>query len=454
MPAHDAAQILVNPLQPALIHGVAQTLPVLVRVQAPDAPDSPATTRAPYHLAFVIDRSGSMAGAPLQQAVRCVRHMVDRLLPTDIAALVVFDDRVKTLVTAAPVGDRTALDKALLWIHEGGNTNLHGGWQAGADELVAQASQAALARVILLSDGNANSGELRETEPIAACCAEAATKGVSTSTYGLGRSFNEDLMVAMAEKGKGNYYYGDTAEDLLEPFTEEFDLISNLFARQVRLSLGVPAAAPGIGITLINDYPQENREGFPLIHLPDLPYGAEAWALVELAIPAEVVANPGSSVTLLQAGVTAASLEGTPVAFADVMLALPVVSATEHAALVADALVQSRHAELHGAEWMLRVRQLAADGDWTGIEALMADGRERFRDVPWVQAVIEELDHIAASGNWLRFRKEALYASKKMSGRLSAKEELLGIGLEHTKASYLRRKSAQGKAGPNGGSQR
>jgi Ca-activated chloride channel family protein len=140
--------------------------------------------------------------------VRCARHIVDRLDPSDQAALVVFDDHVKTLVGAQPVGDRKALHIALARIHEGGSTNLHGGWKAGAEELLSGAVDSALTRVILLSDGNANVGEITETEPIAALCQEAAAKGVTTSTYGLGRSFNEDLMVAMAQKGQGNHYYG------------------------------------------------------------------------------------------------------------------------------------------------------------------------------------------------------------------------------------------------------
>jgi len=55
----------------------------------------------------------------------------------------------------------------------------------------------------------------------------------------------------------GNHYFGDTAVDLFEPFAEEFDLISNLHARQVRLTIASCA-------------------GVPAISLPDIPWGAEA----------------------------------------------------------------------------------------------------------------------------------------------------------------------------------
>ncbi|MFZ4539580.1 hypothetical protein [Propionivibrio sp.] len=48
----------------------------------------------------------------------------------------------------------------------------------------------------------------------------------------------------------GNHYYGDTAADLFEPFAEEFDFISSLYARHVRLSLSAPQ---GVKIKLLND---------------------------------------------------------------------------------------------------------------------------------------------------------------------------------------------------------
>jgi Ca-activated chloride channel family protein len=251
-----------TPLKPLkLILGMAQKLPVLVRVQTPDAPPSDMPVRKPYHLALVIDRSGSMSGEPIREAVRCARHMVDRLAPSDHASLIVFDDRVKTLVGAQPVGNRKALHTALSLIHEGGSTNLHGGWKAGADGLLPGAADSALARVILLSDGNANVGEITETEPIAALCQEAAAKGVTTSTYGLGRDFNEDLMVGMAKRGQGNHYYGDTAADLFEPFAEEFDFISATCIR----APGQAVAAPqhGVKIRLLNDYPVERAIRVP-----------------------------------------------------------------------------------------------------------------------------------------------------------------------------------------------
>jgi Ca-activated chloride channel family protein len=440
---HHQPRILIQPLKPAVIAGVSQRLPVLIRVQAPDAAPTQGKARKPYHLALVIDRSGSMFGPPLVEAVRCTRHIINQLAPTDLASLVIFDDRVQTLVPAHPVGDRQALQLALLQIHGGGSTNLHGGWQAGADGLLPTAVQAALARVVLLSDGNANVGEITNTTAIAACCAQAAERGVTTSTYGLGPHFNEELMVEMAKRGGGNHYYGDTAADLFEPFAEEFDLISALCARHVRLSLAAP---PHVRIRLLNDYQREDHADLPVIHLPDIAFGAEAWALVELDLPPAFATEDARQ--LLQATVTASAPEDEPLFFADATLTLTALPATAWDALPNDPLVVARQCELAAGKLLEQARAAAEYGDWNTVERLLAEARLRFAEQPWVIEVLESMAELAGMMDTARFRKEALYAARKMNSRISAKEECgyLGPDTESTSASFLRRKTAQGKA--------
>jgi Ca-activated chloride channel family protein len=435
-------QVLITPLKPALIQGMAQKLPVLIRVQAPDPDPARKVERKPYHLSLVIDRSGSMSGEPLIEAVRCAKYIVDQLAPTDLASVVAFDNNVRILAETATVGDRKHLHRALSQIRPGGNTNLHGGWKAGMDSLLAKSSEAALARVILLSDGNANEGETTETDVIASFCADAATKGVTTSTYGLGRDFNEQLMVEMGKRGAGNHYYGDTAADLFEPFAEEFDLIANLYARHIRLSIAAPE---GVKITLINDYPAEERNGFPLIRLPDIPWGAEAWALVELEIPAGLALESGNQ--LLQAAISASTVDGAPISFQDAALALKALSPQAWEALLDDPLVRSRLTELEAGKFLDQARAAAEYGDWNAIQKMIAEAQKRFADHPWVMEVLSEMADLAKAMDGARFRKEALYSSGKMSRRLSAKEEMLAnLASESSSASYLRRKKAQGKS--------
>ena len=46
-------------------------------------------------------------------------------------------------------------------------------------------------------------------------------------------------MIGMAKHGHGSSYYGQTVDDLMDPFREEFELLNALCARGVRLEAQV-----------------------------------------------------------------------------------------------------------------------------------------------------------------------------------------------------------------------
>ena len=100
----------------------------------------------------------------------------------------------------------------------------------------------------------------------------------TTSTYGLGRDFNEDLMVQMAASGLGQGYYGETADDLADPFREEFELLLNTLATNLRLKARkVPEF---VELQLLNNF-RNNEDQWSM---PDVAFGGEAWALFKLVV--------------------------------------------------------------------------------------------------------------------------------------------------------------------------
>ncbi|MCU0897359.1 MAG: VWA domain-containing protein [Burkholderiales bacterium] len=434
-----SARIAVTPRRGALLAGRDNRLHVLVQVQGPAQPSSVAP-RPPHHLALVIDRSGSMSGRPLAEAVACARFMIDRLRPADRVALVDFDDKVRVLVPATPARDRQALHLALDRIRAGGSTNLHGGWLAGAEAVSGFADGPGLNRVIVLSDGRANVG-LTDTAAIVAQCAELAGAGVSTSTYGLGRSFNEDLMVEMARAGQGSHYYGETAEDLFEPFDQEFSLLANLWARHVSLRV---LPAPGVRVRLLNDYPVvEAGEAELGWRLPDVAYDSEAWAVLELTVAAAAIGQ--GNVPLCTVRAEGIALDERRIAIPGQPLALAGLPAAAYSALAENELVVRRVAELEAASILREARHASARGDWARVDALLGEAQQRFAGNPWVEAVLESIGRLARRQDRALFMKEALYSSAKFSTRLAARDETFALD-EAAKASYLRRKRAEGKS--------
>ncbi|MGB0749785.1 MAG: vWA domain-containing protein [Magnetospiraceae bacterium] len=429
--------LICTPLKPAVMAGFDNQLDVLVRLRAPALPDT-APTRAPLNLAIVLDRSGSMSGQPLAEAKRCAHYVINRLGPQDRAALVVYDNEITVAAPSTPVLDKKVFHAAIDRVQSGGTTALHGGWLAGAGQVSEAIDPETITRVILLSDGQANVG-LQDVDKIAAQCAQLAEAGVSTSTYGLGRSFNEDLMVAMARAGQGNAYYGQTAADLMDPFQEEFDLLSALCARRLRLRV---AAAPGVTATVLNDLPMDADGAYRLL---DLAYGGEAWAVVRLTIGADRLREAGESLAFAPVDLMFhyEDLGGHPHSVTAAPLALPVLPPAAFGAVPQDALVARRIAELEAANLQDAAQQAARHGDWQQVNTLLDQAKANAKDNPWLDQVVDGLRDLAAAGDAQQFAKETAYQSTKMRTRLAPAAEM--ADLVAAAPSYLRRKIQQGK---------
>jgi len=433
-----SSAVVLTPCRAGLCAAQDNSIEVLVRIQAPEAPAGHGAQRPPQALALVIDRSGSMAGRPLEEAKRCAEYVLGKLRPTDAVALVKFDNRVQRLWPAATLGDAAPQRAAIAGIHAGGNTNLHGGWKEGADALVDVSGQG-LKRVILLSDGQANEGVTDPAE-IAAECAAWVGKGITTSTYGIGSSFNEELMVAMARAGAGNHYYGDTADDLMEPFQQELELLGNLCLRDLRLAATVP---DGFSVEIVNQLPKTDI-GW---RLPDLAWGAEAWAVLRVSVPSAALPTVGQLCTVLRVAVTGQSLDGDPVSLERSGLSLPVMTSSAFGTLAEDELVGRRLVELAAAEALMGMRSAAAAGDWALVDTQLETASRQLAGNEWVAAVLDAMRSIAAGRERERAMKEMMYSSGKLRSRLAAKDEsMVFCAVESASVpAYLRRKPAQGK---------
>ncbi|MBN8509628.1 MAG: VWA domain-containing protein [Burkholderiales bacterium] len=433
------SRVIVTPMRAGLVAGQDNIVDVLVRIQAPDQPPDSARQHPPMALALVLDRSGSMRGRPLSEAKRCAQYVLQTSRPVDAVAVIQFDGEVDRLCSALPLGDGHAQALVLQDLEAGGSTNLHGGWHEGAEAL-SEVGCSGLKRVILLSDGGANVG-ITDAGMITAQCAGWAARGITTSTFGLGNHFNEDLMVEIARAGGGNSYYGDKAEDLMEPFQRELELLGNLAILQLHLT-----AEPSVGVhvEMLNALSFLDG-GWRLI---DLPWGAEAWAMLQLHVSATALAGT-QPMPLLRVAVRGRSLEGEAVELGPAGLALPVLPQARWQALPADELVKRRLDEVFAAQALADMRSAASQGDWVHVESLLAAAAEQFSGNPWVAAVLKSMRRLAARREQERFSKEAAYATRTMRARPAAKFEEGDYALTAEEASplpaYLRRKVTQGK---------
>jgi Ca-activated chloride channel family protein len=439
MMKNNQVDLIVTPLRSAMLAGHANKVHVLVRVQAPDLPENKKQARQPYGIGFVIDRSGSMAGVPLKEAVRCVRFMSDKLTDRDFASLVTFDNNVALDFPLSQMTERSDLNEALAEVTAGGQTNLHGGWREAAEEFVRKEANTALKRVVLLSDGCVNNGVVNPAS-ITRQVAKFASEGITTSTYGLGSHFNEELMIDIAKAGQGNHYYAETADDLLESFNEEFELMSNLWAKGLHIKVRDDM---DVRVKLLNDYLKVDALS-KTWELPNLAYGSEAWAMFELTVSGDL--REGDVADLFSISVSGEDIDGRDVLVRSELLSLPVVNAVAFAAIAEDELVRRRLDELQAADYLKRARRAVQVGDWDEADYILNEAKRLFSNSPWAQDVLRAMSKLATKRDERMFMKEASFSSSKMSTRLSSKHEDSALLMESSIPAFLRRKSAQGKA--------
>jgi Ca-activated chloride channel homolog len=340
-------------------------------------------------------------------------------------------------VPTTQTSNKATFHTAITSIHSGGNTDLHGGWLKGAELMAAVAKDNVTTRILLLSDGQANAG-VTDPGTIAQQCTELAGVGVTTSTYGLGRHFNEELMIRMANAGQGNSYYGETAEDLVEPFVEEFDLLAALCAKQIHLHADLPGP---VSSSVLNRFSQ-NQDGS--YRMPDLAYEGESWAVIRLTVPkAHTGAGDGSLIDLGSIAIRCQDLEGNPHRLPPVKVSLPSLLPVAFGAIVEDQLVTRRVRELEAANIQDRAQSAARRGDWAEVNRLLGEAKQNAKDNEWLGKVVEKLEELARQADEAMFSKEAMYASRKMRSRLAAMSE--PASPSEPSPSYLRRKSEQGK---------
>lgn len=213
---------------------------VIVRIDLEGLPATSRVARRPLNLSVVLDRSGSMRGAKLEQARQAAEMLVDRLGPDDIFSLVIYDTEVEVLIPPQRIGGNAErFRQKIRRIEPGGSTALYHGVEVGGRQLAEFFEAENINRVLLLSDGIANVGPSSHRE-IAQLGQRLATGGLSVTTIGLGQDYNEDLMTALAEASDANYYYVADVEGLPEVFESELGELQSVVARRLVLEIEFP----------------------------------------------------------------------------------------------------------------------------------------------------------------------------------------------------------------------
>ncbi len=440
-PQHPILTLSLNPLKNALQDSAEKNLQLLVRLSAPQTQN---LKRTPLSLAIVIDRSGSMGTDNMMAALDCTRDLVNRLHDEDEVSVVSYDTQVEVEMELMSAREaKHHIVSSLAHIHARGGTDLHSGWLKGVEMLAHRSNGNRMCRVVLLSDGQANHGETN-VDTISSQVARMAAAGITTSTVGIGVGFNEMLMTSMAIAGQGTAMYGDSAQDLAEPFDAEIGLLSGLAWREVTLSINSKTHK----WNMHNDYARIRGSISPTWRMPSIAANSEAWMALSVPMDSAVRAQERHPKGYaLELTIKAKDDNGIEHTFHAYLPRLPVLTASEYNALPTDEMVYRRFTEVESADLQRAARKAVQRRDWAQVQEMLDDIERRAFDNPWLQSTVQMLKVLLSNRDHGRMEKELMYASYSMKSRLSEIDEMSfnSNSEEVSKAAFLRRKSYQGR---------
>lgn len=280
--AHAAEQVKVDVslARPVQLAGEKQVN--YLRVGLTGVPVKGTPRRTPVNVAIVLDKSGSMSGDKLVRAKEAALASIDRLGPDDIVSVIAYDHTVDVLVPATKVSDRAAIRSAILRLSATGNTALFAGVAKGAAEVRKFLDRQRVNRIILLSDGQANTGPSSPAE-LGELGASLIKEGISVTTLGLGLDYNEDLMAALARRSDGNNYFIEDSAELASKFAFEFDDVMSVVAQEITVQV---KCAPGVRPVRVLGREAEITGQTVTAYLNQVYGDQEKYILLEVEVPA------------------------------------------------------------------------------------------------------------------------------------------------------------------------
>lgn len=200
-------------------------------------------TRPPMNLVFSADTSGSMSGEPIALLRETMRATAASLEEGDVVSIVEWESSQAVPLegyTVTGPNDPVLLD-VIDDMEADGSTDLHGGLVRAYELANAYYRTDRLNRVMLLSDGGANTG-VTDIDLIAAQAEDSDGAGIYLVGVGVGDAsgYSDTLMDEVTDAGKGAYVFVDREQEAHRMFEEHFVQNMMVAARNVQMELTLP----------------------------------------------------------------------------------------------------------------------------------------------------------------------------------------------------------------------
>jgi Ca-activated chloride channel family protein len=242
--------------------------------------DGAGRTRAPLDVAIVVDRSGSMRGKRLANALSAARGVIGRLSSSDVVSVIAYNGSATVLVPPTPLDGfaRDRMTRVFSELEAQGSTCISCAIDTAVDTLRGRSSN--VSRIVLLSDGEATDGVL-DVAGFRRLGETARHAGIAISTIGVDVDYNERIMSALAEESNGHHYFVADASGLPAVFDQEFQALTRIVADDVTLEVEL---MPGVERLEVLDRASEQVGRRVRIPLGTLAAGEHKSALVRVRV--------------------------------------------------------------------------------------------------------------------------------------------------------------------------
>jgi Ca-activated chloride channel family protein len=252
--------------------------------------------RSPICLVACVDVSGSMGGDKIHYAKQSALKMVEHLGAKDRFGVVTFNNSavtvIKPMLMTAENKENAKTEIGKLFAS--GGTNFSGGFIQALKEIEdADLPNAVLTRIVMFTDGHANSG-VQGKDALADLC-EKNRGNITVSAFGYGTAASgwggpdHDLLVAFSEAGAGNYAAIESPDDALSAFGKELGGLLSTYGQNIEIEIaglngheitsvvsdvdaeefGIPENAPETRAERLKARAEGDRQGV-LIKIPDI----------------------------------------------------------------------------------------------------------------------------------------------------------------------------------------
>jgi Ca-activated chloride channel family protein len=211
-----------------------------------DVPAALSKAHTPSSVALVIDTSGSMAGAKIENARASARALVERLSNGDIVSILVFSDEAREMLppTVLNATSREAINRVIARLEPIGGTNMFDGLRMGESRSFNAPSTHPIRRVVVISDGIANVGP-SSPQILGELAAKGAEHGIQVTAVGVGLDYDENTLNALAIRSSGRLYHISEPHEMSTMLEREIGLLQATAATEAFIEV---MPAPGVQI--------------------------------------------------------------------------------------------------------------------------------------------------------------------------------------------------------------